>query len=502
MADAKPILKLSNISKSFSGVGVLKGVSLALSPGEVHCLLGENGAGKSTLIKIISGAYRPDSGMILYQDKEVVHMTPRWARENGINTIYQEIDLVPHLNAAENILLGQEPLKKSGSIDWKEAHRLAMKIFDDMGGSVDMGVPVGMLKIAQQQMVAIAKALSMNSKVLILDEPTSVFTSKEVDLLFRIIKDLKAQGMAILYISHHLEEIFQIGDRITVLRDGCLIKTGAIGEFDKVSLVKAMVGREIDFTQRVEPAAKGEVVLSVKNLTRDGVVENVSFELHKGEVLGIGGLVGAGRTEAVRLLIGADPVDSGEILVKGKAVQIKSPLKALKLGIGMVPESRKENGLVGVRSMAENAGYSYVEVTARKGLVNWKSVKEKVYGLIKKLEVRPQNPALKVSNLSGGNQQKIVLGKWLAADCDILILDEPTRGVDVGARTEIYALMQELKDNGKAILMVSSDMTELLTQSDRILVMSKGRLVSEMTGKDATEEKVLSHALQLGGGVQ
>jgi ABC-type sugar transport system ATPase subunit len=499
VAGSLPTLKLNGINKSFSGVSVLNNVSLELFPGEVHCLLGENGAGKSTLIKIMSGAYIPDSGSINYQGEEIGSLTPRWAREHGISTIYQEIDLVPHLNAAENILLGEEPLKAGGSINWKEVRQRAKSIFDNMGVEIDMKVPVGTLKMAQQQMVAIAKALSMNSKLLILDEPTSVFTSKEVDLLFKIVKDLKAQEMAILFISHHLDEIFQIGDRITVLRDGNLVKSGAISEFDKMSLVKAMVGRDIDLTQRADNLSTSEVLLSVNNMSSEGVIKDISFKLHRGEVLGIGGLVGAGRTEMVSVLIGADPIDSGEISIKGKPVTINSPRKALKLGMGMVPESRKENGLVGVRSMAENAGYSYVEIKSRYGLVNWKDIKAKTYEIIKKLEVRPQNPELKVSFLSGGNQQKIVLGKWLAAGCDILILDEPTRGVDVGARTEIYSLIQELKKSGKAILMVSSDMTELLTQSDRILVMSGGSIVAEMDGKEATEEKILSYALQLGG---
>jgi ABC-type sugar transport system ATPase subunit len=269
VAGSLPTLKLNGINKSFSGVSVLNNVSLELFPGEVHCLLGENGAGKSTLIKIISGAYIPDSGSINYQGEEIGSLTPRWAREHGISTIYQEIDLVPHLNAAENILLGEEPLKAGGSINWKEVRQRAKSIFDNMGVEIDMKVPVGTLKMAQQQMVAIAKALSMNSKLLILDEPTSVFTSKEVDLLFKIVKDLKAQEMAILFISHHLDEIFQIGDRITVLRDGNLVKSGAISEFDKMSLVKAMVGRDIDLTQRADNLSTSEVLLSVNNMSSE-----------------------------------------------------------------------------------------------------------------------------------------------------------------------------------------------------------------------------------------
>ena len=497
MGKQEPILTLRNIYKSFSGVTVLKDVSLDLYPGEVHGLVGENGAGKSTLIKIISGAYQPDGGTITFQGQTLRHNSPRWARENGINTIYQEIDLIPTLSAAENISLGSEPTRRGGAIDWKAVRQKALKILEDMGAHVDVDVPVGSLKVAYQQMVAIAKALSVNSRVLILDEPTAVFTSSEIELLFNIVHKLKAQGIALVYISHHLDEIFQIGDRVTVLRDGNLIRTGSVQEFDKNLLVKLMVGRDIDFSRRSAVASGGEELFRVEGLTREGVMEDIHFTLHRGEILGVAGLVGAGRTEMARALIGADPIHKGEIYLKGKKVRLSSPQKSLAFGVGMLPESRKEEGLVPVRSVAENMAYGIVEKRSRGGFVPWREIKAGINGTIAALDIRPPNPNLQVQYMSGGNQQKVVLGKLLAAQCDVLILDEPTRGVDVGARMEIYKWMQQLKMEGKAILMISSDLPEILTQADRILVMATGRIVRELTREEATEEKILSIALRL-----
>jgi len=494
----EPVLKLRNICKSFSGVQVLNNVDIDLYQGEVHCLVGENGAGKSTLIKIMSGAYQPDRGEILYHGNALRSLTPRWARANGINTIYQEIDLIPSLSAAENISLGNEPLKRSGGIDWASVQDRASRILQDMGTEIDTQVPVGTLKVAYQQMVAIAKALSLNSKVLILDEPTAVFTSSEVELLFSIIQRLKSQGIAILYISHHLDEIFKIGDRVTVLRDGNLIRTAMIAEFDKNSLIKAMVGREIDFSLRNGHKTIRDEMLRVEGLVRSGSAEEISFSLHGGEIVGIAGLVGAGRTEMARMLVGADRPDKGQIFLRGNPVKINSPTQALRLGLGMLPESRKEEGLVLVRSMGENIAYSEVEKSASFGLVPWKRIKSSVQELITTLDIRPTNPHTQVYFMSGGNQQKVVLAKLLAAKCDVLILDEPTRGVDVGARLEIYKLMQRLKEDGKAILMISSDLPEILTQADRVLIMARGRIAGELSAREASEEKVLSIALQLG----
>jgi ABC-type sugar transport system ATPase subunit len=480
-------------------VQVLKNVSLELYPGEVHCLVGENGAGKSTLIKIISGAYHPESGGVTYQGQPLKNILPRWAREHGINTIYQEIDLIPSLSVAENIFLGNEITSRGGGIDWPASRKRAQKILEDMGGApIDVDATVGSLKVAFQQMVAIAKALSLNSKVLILDEPTAVFTSSEIELLFKIIARLKAQGIALLYISHHLDEIFQIGDRVTVLRDGALIRTGGIAEFDKNALVKAMVGREIDFSHENGYKMSDTEVLRVNNLRRGSSVDGVSFALHAGEIIGVAGLVGAGRTEMARLLVGADAPDGGEITLNGKAVAINSPRQALGLGISMLPESRKEEGLVLMRSIAENIAYSRVESKQRFSFVPWKGIRKEVLDVIRAVEIRPPQPNLQVLYLSGGNQQKVVLARLLSARCDVLILDEPTRGVDVGARMEIYKLIQQLKQEGKAILMISSDLVEILTQADRILVMARGKIAGELPAREATEEKVLAMALQLG----
>ena len=498
METPSPILTMSKIGKAFSGVWVLRDVSLDLYPGEVHCLVGENGAGKSTLIKIISGAYYRDEGTVTYQGQALNGLTPRWARENGISTIYQEIDLVPSLTVAENIFLGIEPLTRMGNIDRASMRQEAQRILDDMGTHINVNTPTRQLTIAYQQMVAIAKALTLQSKIIILDEPTAVFTSSEIDFLFRIIRRLKEQGLAILYISHHLDEIFEIGDRVTVLRDGQLIRTGCVEEFDKNSLVKAMVGREIDFSHQNGANTSGEPFLRVEGLRREGAVSDVDLALRKGEIVGLAGLVGAGRSELARLIIGADKPDGGRIVLDGREVHVRSPQHALRLGIGMVPEDRKLDGLVLMRSIAENLAYSLVVGSQQLGIVPWKQVKATVNRLVGDTNIRPPQPTLQVEYLSGGNQQKVVLGKWLAARSDILILDEPTRGVDVGARAEIYKLMQELKHAGKAILMISSDMTEILTQADRILVMARGRIAGELSFAEATEERVLSLALGLG----
>ena len=495
----EPLYKLKKINKSFSGVKVLNDVDLELYKGEVHCLMGENGAGKSTLIKIISGSYTADNGIIQYQGNEYNAYSPRWAHDHGINAIYQEIDLVPHLSVAENISLGSEPMIKTKSIDKKAVRQKAIDVFEDMGIKVDVNEEVGKLKVAVQQVVAIARALSFKSKILILDEPTAVFTNKEIDLLFGLIRKLKSQGIAILYISHHIEEIFEIGDRITILRDGNLIRTDMINEFNKDSLIRAMVGRDVKITRKTSKKVNEKEILKVTGLTRKGVVSNVSFNLYKGEILGIGGLVGAGRTEMARLIIGADKMEKGQIVYKGKQIKVKTPNTALRMGIGIVPEDRKGEGIIGERSVIENMAYSAIVKQEKNSIVPWKKIKKEVLKRFKNLNVQPQVPSKSIKLLSGGNQQKAVLGKILSAESDVLILDEPTRGVDVGAREEIYKVIQELKDSGKSIIMISSDLIELISQSDRILVMANGRIAGEISGEEATEEKVLSLAFNFGG---
>ncbi|HET6412516.1 MAG TPA: sugar ABC transporter ATP-binding protein [Anaeromyxobacter sp.] len=500
MAEKAPLLELRNVCKAFSGVEVLHDVSFDLHAGEVHCVVGENGAGKSTLIKIISGAYSADSGRTLYFGEEAHHADPRWVLSRGISTIYQEIDLVPALSVAENICLGKEPRTRSGNVDRPAMKRLASRVLDEIGVSLDLAAPAGTLTVAHQQMVAIARALSVNSRVLLLDEPTAVFTATEVEVLFRIVRRLKGQGLGIIYISHHLEEIFQIGDRITVMRDGRVTRTGAAEDFDRTSLVRAMVGRDIDFSRKAEGGTAGEEMLRVEKLTRRRVFEDVSFSLRRGEVLGVAGLVGSGRTELARAIFGVDRFDEGALYVRGIERRFRSPRHALREGLGMLPENRKEEGLVQSRPVLENAAYSSVQLEARFGFVPWGRIRRAVRGVIGHVGVRCASTNMNVRALSGGNQQKVVIAKWLAARSDILILDEPTRGVDVGAREEIYALMRAFKADGKAILMISSDLPELLTQADRILVMAKGHIVGEMPREQASEEAVLGLALEAGRG--
>lgn len=499
MTIQSPLLRLKNICKSFSGIQVLKNVDLNLYPGEVHCLMGENGAGKSTLIKIISGSYVADSGEINYLDHTYPSYSPRWAHENGINTIYQEIDLVPHLSVAENIYLGNEPLTAFKNINKGEMVRKAESIFRDLGIEMDVHAGLQTLKVANQQLVAIAKALAFNSKVIILDEPTSVFTNTEVELLFKLIRKLKEQKIALLYISHHIEEIFEIGDRITVLRDGALVRSGFIGEFNKDSLIKSMVGRDVKIERQGRTQELGEEILCVENLGQDGVIHDISFKLHRGEILGVGGLVGAGRTEMARLVLGADSKQRGKVIYMGKEVHIKSPNHALALGIGLVPEDRKQEGIVPMRSVSENMAYSLIQKKSKLGIVPWKSIKNTVIENFINLNVQPQSSSKNINLLSGGNQQKAVLGKMLSADCHVLILDEPTRGVDVGAREEIYKVMKDLKEKGMAILMISSDLIELMSQSDRILVMAAGKIAGEFSSTDVKEEDILALALNQGG---
>ena len=500
MSAPVPLLELRNVSKAFSGVEVLHEVSFDLREGEVHCIVGENGAGKSTLIKIISGAYNADSGRIAYFGEEAHHVDPRRVLGRGISTIYQEIDLVPALTVAENICLGKEPRTRSGNVDRPTMRRLAERVLNEIGVSLNLEAPAGTLTVAHQQMVAIARALSVHSRVLLLDEPTAVFTAAEVEAFFRIVRRLKAQGLGIIYISHHLEEIFQIGDRITVMRDGRVTRTGPVQEFDRMSLVRAMVGRDIDFSRRSQPTALGEELLRVEGLTRRGVFQGISFGLRCGEIVGLAGLVGSGRTELARAIFGVDRFHSGNLYIRGVGRRFRSPCQALSHGLGMLPENRKEEGLVPSRPVLENAAYCAVQLQSRFGWVPWARIRRLVRAVIENVGVRCASTNLGVRTLSGGNQQKVVIAKWLAARSDILILDEPTRGVDVGAREEIYALMWRFKADGKAILMISSDLPELLTQADRILVMAKGRIVGELPREQASEEAVLGFALETSRG--
>ena len=489
-------LALEGIHKAFGSIKVLRDISCNLRAGEVHCLMGENGAGKSTLIRIASGAYHADAGKIFIDGKQLESYSPAWAREHGIATIYQELDLIPNLSGAENMFLGREPRRAFGRIDKPARLRRARAVLDSMQVSVDLDRPVQELGIAQQQMITIAKSLTDKCRVMILDEPTAVFTRSETTALFNLVRKLRQDGIAIAFISHHMEEIFEIGDRITVLRDGVVASTGLIAEYSHDKLVRDMVGRDVIRPPRRQVPAKATPLLEVIDLSDGKVVHGVSFTVGQGEIVGMAGLIGAGRTETAQLLFGAEPHRSGQIKLNGQPISPSNPFEAVKLGIGMVPEDRKRDGLVLTRSIEENASYTLVRKLSRRGLVPWARVARDVATRTKALAVKPANMNALVSRLSGGNQQKVVLSRWLAAGVSLLILDEPTRGVDIGARGEIYEVIRLMADQGIGILLISSDLPEVLSQSDRIVVMAKGRVAGELPGDGATEEAVMALAFK------
>jgi len=487
------ILRAEGLRKGFPGVQALDGVDLSLRPGEVHVLLGENGAGKSTLIKILSGAYRPDEGRVLMDGHPVDVRTAGDAQRLGIATIYQEFNLVPELSVAENLSLGRPP-RRFGLVDKGRMIRQAGEWLDRVGVDVDPRTPIRRLGIARMQMVEIAKALALDARVLIMDEPTSVLTTGEVDKLFTIVRRLREEGVAIVFITHHLEEIAAIGDRVTVLRDG-----RSVGEVPadthQDELVRLMVGRPVDQQFPRHRSTVGEPLLQVTGLTRRGAFDDVSFEVRAGEVVGIAGLVGAGRTEVARAVFGADRYDAGEVVVRGRRLVAADVHAALKAGLGLVPEDRKGQGLVLTAGIGENLGLVTLRDATRLGFVDRDGQRKAAARVADQLAIRMTGLDQEVRTLSGGNQQKVVIGKWLLADAGVLILDEPTRGIDVGARVEIYRLINTLTDSGHAVLMISSDLPEVLGMSDRILVMARGRLVGELPAAEATQDDVMALAV-------
>ena len=487
------LLAAAGLSKAFPGVRALDGVDFDLRRGEVHVLLGENGAGKSTLIKMLSGAYHPDEGRVLVDGEEVHIRGAQDAGRLGIATIYQEFNLVPDLTVAENIFLGRQP-RRFGMIDRRTMEADAEVLLKRVGVSVSPRARVRELGIARLQMVEIAKALSLNARVLIMDEPTAVLTSEEVEKLFAIVRKLREDGVGIVFITHHLDEIAALGDRVTVIRDG-----KSVGQVPAATpedeLVRLMVGRSIEQQYPREQPEKGTALLTVEGLTRDGVFHDVSFEVHAGEVVGIAGLVGAGRTEVVRAVFGADPYDKGAVKVSGAAVRRGDVNAAMAAGIGLVPEDRKGQGLVLDASVEENLGLVTMRTATRAGLVDLKGQHEAAERIAGQLGVRMAGLGQHVRTLSGGNQQKVVIGKWLLADTKVLILDEPTRGIDVGAKVEIYQLINELTAAGAAVLMISSDLPEVLGMSDRVLVMAQGRIAGELVADEATQDSVMALAV-------
>lgn len=487
-----PLLEMRNISKRYPGVTALHDVSFALQPGEVHALVGENGAGKSTLMKILAGAELRDGGEILLEGQPIAVNGPQDAMHLGINIIYQEFNLVPHLSAAENIYLGREPAARiPGFIDFRKLYRDAQAVMDSLGVKLDVRAEVSRLSIAQQQMVEIAKATSRNSKVIAMDEPSATLTDHELHNLFALIRSLRANGVGIIYISHRMEEIFEICDRVTVLRDGELVGTKPVAETSRDEIIRMMVGRTLGESIPKRPTAPGEVLLEVRNLTRRGVFRDISFTLRQGEIVGLGGLVGAGRTEVARAIFGADPLDGGDMLVRGRAVRPRTPRDAIGLGIGLVPEDRKTLGLILNMVVRENTTLANLDALSRLGVIHRRREREVAERYVSDLHIRTPGIEQEVRNLSGGNQQKVVLAKWLFTQSSLLIFDEPTRGIDVGSKVEIYELMNDLVARGAAILMISSELPELLGMSDRVLVMHEGRLAGELSREHATQERVM-----------
>ncbi|HOY45638.1 MAG TPA: sugar ABC transporter ATP-binding protein [bacterium] len=486
---------MHHIGQVFPGVVALDDVHFDLMQGEVHVLLGENGAGKSTLVKILSGAYPRSSGQILLDGVEVRIESPRRAQELGMAIIYQELNLIPALTAAENIFLGREPRRRSGLIDQKRVVTDAQSLLDELHAGIDASRRVCELSVAQQQMVEVARALSLQARILIMDEPTSALTGQEIGELFALIRRLTQRGVSVIYISHRMEEIFEIGEQVTVLRDGRHIETRPIAGTSREELVRLMVNRELKehFPKvRVEPGAEA---LRVEKLSRRGVLEEISFTLRRGEVLGIAGLLGSGRTELARALFGADPVDGGRIFIKGKPVRINSPRDAIHQGIGYLTEDRKGQGLVLNLAVRENICLASLARFSRLGWVSRTRESNAASGFVDKLRIRTPGLGQQVRYLSGGNQQKVVMSKWLCSESGILLFDEPTRGIDVGAKVEIYQLMNKLAADGAAILMISSELAEIIGMSDRVLVMCQGRIAGELPAAEATQQKILNLAL-------
>jgi ABC-type sugar transport system ATPase subunit len=487
---------MRGIGKSFPGVRALSGVSLTLNAGEVLALVGENGAGKSTLMKILSGALRADEGTIAIDGHEVQISSPHAAEMLGIGMIYQELNLVPQLTAVDNILLGNEPTSR-GLLDRRVAHERARAVIQELGMDVPLDTPASRLSVGVQQLIEIAKALSRHARIIVMDEPSAALTDRETDALFAIIKRLKASGTGIIYISHRMEELPKIADRITVLRDGSVIETRASSEFPPDEIIRAMVGRPLHAQFPVLPAVADDapVVLDVSHLRRGQIVNDVSLRVRRGEIVGLAGLVGAGRTEIVRAIAGADVPDSGEVRIDGTLYRLRSPADAIEAGIAFITEDRKGQGLVLGMTLRENITLAHLDQFVSKDLlIDEHREKSTAERMIQELHVRTPSEEQLVRNLSGGNQQKIVLAKWLLGNARVFLFDEPTRGVDVGAKAEIYGLMLQLLQNGAAILMVSSELPEVLGMSHRILAVRGGRIVREFTHAEATPDAVIAAA--------
>lgn len=489
------ILTMKDIEKHFSGVHALKSVQFELRAGEVHALMGENGAGKSTLIKVLCGIHKRDGGSINFFGKDVEFANIAESQAAGISVIHQELNMMNHLTVAQNIYIGREP-KKFGMIDDKKMERDAAALFERIGVNIDPSVALGTLTVGKQQMVEIAKAISHESKLLVLDEPTAALTQPEVEELFKIMNDLRDKGIGMIYISHRMDEINRISDRVTVMRDGEYVGTLITKDTTKEEIVRMMVGRVIygEKKEKSNVPEGAEVVLEVKNLNRGNEVKDVSFKLHRGEILGFAGLMGAGRTETARAIFGADRRDSGEIYINGKKVNIKHPSDAVKQGVCYLSEDRKQFGLLLDKSVAENSVLASLDDYISNGWINDGKIKAAAEEKNALLKTKTPSMEQQLKNLSGGNQQKVIVARWLLRNSDIFIFDEPTRGIDIGAKSEMYELMEQLASEGKAIIMISSELAEIQRLSDRVVVMCEGKVTAELDIKDASQEEIMKYA--------
>jgi rhamnose transport system ATP-binding protein len=494
MNQTQPILELTAISKRFGAVQALQNVDLQLFPREVHALVGENGAGKSTLVKILAGIHQPDTGHMRLNDQELVLSGPAQARDLGIAVIHQHPNLFPDLSVAENVFVGRLPRNRLRGVDWGKVAQAAERLFANLGVKQNVSVPVRGLSIADQQLVEIAKALSLDARVLVMDEPTAALSSREVDRLFAIIRQLRGRGVAILFVDHRMEEVFEIADRVSVLRDGRHVITAPTSELTPAEAIRHMVGRRLEALFPKETATIGDVALEVRGLSRRGVFGDVSFQVRRGEILGLAGLVGAGRSEVARVLFGIDHADGGEVLVAGKLVEIKSPQDAMRLGIVYVPEDRHEQGLVLGFSIAENVSLPIVSRLSRFLVVDRNQERRVAADYSMQLQVRSTGVDQEASGLSGGNQQKVVIAKWLATKPTILLLDEPTQGVDIGAKAEVHRIISQLATQGMAIVLISSELPEVLGMADRVVVLHEGRVAAEFGRDVATQEQIIAAA--------
>lgn len=490
------LLEMKNISKSFPGVKALSNVSLDLHEGEVLALVGENGAGKSTLMKILTGIYSKDEGEILYNGEALEIHSPKEAQEKGISIIHQELNLMKDLTIGENIYIGREP---RGIFNFfikdRKLNQMATELFEKLSLDLNSKTKVQKLTVAKQQMVEIAKALSFDSKILIMDEPTTALTDHEIDVLFEIINQLKKEGVGIIYISHRMDELKRITDRVLIMRDGQYVETLKTADTEISTVINLMVGREIFIESKPQNTnSTDEIVLELKNITSTSNIKDISFQLRKGEILGFAGLMGAGRTEVANAIFGVDKIKKGEVFLRGKRIKINSPEKAVKNGIGYLSEDRKQLGLLVDLDVKTNITMSYMDKFQNIGFIKDKLAKKVANGYIEQLKIKTPSVDQQLKFLSGGNQQKVVIAKWLLRDCDILIFDEPTRGIDVGAKGEIYRLLDELVEQGKSIIMISSELPEVLRMSHRIVVMSEGKITGVLSSEEANQEKIMELA--------